>query len=103
MSYEPKCKICRSGKAEDIEFCRYFLDWSYKLIIETFCEDIDELSGYNLSTHFNRHTEIETKKFWRQVKEKITPEELKEIDRLVDAKIQKKLKFRDMKFVDNPI
>ena len=56
-----------------------------------FSEDIDGLSGYNLSTHFNRHTAVETKKFWRNLKEKITPEEMKEIDKEVDARIMTQL------------
>lgn len=64
--FQSKCKICRSGKAKDIEFCRYYFAWSYKTIIDNFNDEIDDLSGYNLSTHFNRHTSSETKRFWRE-------------------------------------
>ncbi|MCJ7632448.1 hypothetical protein MUP77_08660 [Candidatus Bathyarchaeota archaeon] len=66
--FQSKCKICRSGKAQEIEFARFYLRWSYKVIVDTFDEDIDSLSGYNLSTHFNRHTSQETKRFWREAK-----------------------------------
>jgi len=68
--FQSKCKICRSSKAETIEFARYFLGWSYKIIIDNFGDDIDSLSGYNLSTHFNRHTPSETQRFWREVRDK---------------------------------
>jgi hypothetical protein len=74
--FQPKCKICRSGKAEEIEFSRYYLGWSYKVIVENFSDDIDELSSYNLSTHFNRHTSGEAKQFWREAKAKATSDEL---------------------------
>jgi hypothetical protein len=77
--FQPKCKICRSGKAENIEFARYHLDWSYKVIIENFSEDIDELSSYNLSTHFNRHTSSETKRFWREAKAEASLDEQTEV------------------------
>lgn len=73
--FQSKCKICQSGKAKDIEFCRYHLGWSYGVIIDNFCEDIDELSSYNLSTHFNRHTSSETKRFWREAKAEASPDE----------------------------
>jgi len=76
-----KCKICRSGKADEIEFCRYYLGWSYQIIIENFSEDIDELSSYNLSTHFNRHTSSETKRFWREAKAEGS------LDKQVDEKL----------------
>lgn len=66
--FQSKCKICRSGQADNIEFARFHLGWSYKVIVDTFGEDIDYLSGYNLSTHFNRHTSCETKRFWREAK-----------------------------------
>jgi len=74
-----KCKICRSGKADEIEFCRYYLGWSYQIIIENFSEDIDELSSYNLSTHFNRHTSSETKRFWREAKAEASLDEQTEV------------------------
>jgi len=67
--FQSKCKICRSSKAQEIEFARYFLEWSHKVIIETFGEDVDGFSGYNLSTHFNRHTPMEAKSFWREIKQ----------------------------------
>jgi hypothetical protein len=66
--FQSKCKICHSKQTESIEFCRYYLGWSYKTIIDNFSDDIDSLSGYNLSTHFNRHTSSETKRFWREAK-----------------------------------
>ena len=72
--FQHKCKICRSGKAEEIEFCRHCLGWSYKVIVENFSDDIDGLSSYNLSTHFNRHMSIETKRFWREIKAEASPE-----------------------------
>jgi hypothetical protein len=68
--FQHKCKICRSSKAETIEFARFFLGWSYKVIVDNFGDDIDSLSGYNLSTHFCRHTLSETKQFWREVRDK---------------------------------
>jgi hypothetical protein len=77
--FQRKCKICQSGKAKDIEFCRYYLNWSYRIIIENFSEDIDELSSYNLSTHLNRHTSSETKRFWRETKAKASSDELAEL------------------------
>jgi hypothetical protein len=77
--FQSKCKICRSGKADNIEFCRFYLEWSYKTIIENFQDDVDELSGYNLSTHFNRHTSLETKRFWREIKAEATSDELAEL------------------------
>jgi hypothetical protein len=79
--FQHKCKICRSGKAEEIEFCRFHLEWSYKTIIENFQDDIDELSGYNLSTHFNRHTSSEIKRFWREIKAEAL------LDKQVDEKL----------------
>jgi len=66
--FQHKCKICRSNQVKHIEFCRFYLGWSYKTIVEAFSDDIDDLSGYNLSTHFNRHTSSETKRFWREAK-----------------------------------
>ncbi|MCJ7635585.1 hypothetical protein MUP77_24745 [Candidatus Bathyarchaeota archaeon] len=68
MPYEARCKLCKFSKVEEIEFMRYFLGWSYKLIVEFYEDDI-ELSGYNLSNHFNRHTERRIENFWRKVKE----------------------------------
>jgi hypothetical protein len=79
--FQHKCKICRSNLAENIEFCRYYLGWSYGVIIDNFSEDIDELSSYNLSTHFNRHTSLETKRFWREAKAEASP------DKQVDEKL----------------
>ena len=73
--FQSKCKICRSSKAETIEFARFFLGWPYKVIVENFSDDIDSLSGYNLSTHFNRHVSAEAKQFWREVKAKATTEQ----------------------------
>ena len=69
MPYECRCKICSSEQAENIEFCRFFLEWPYDIIVEVFNSEIDNLNSYNLSTHFNRHADVETKKSWRQVKE----------------------------------
>jgi hypothetical protein len=67
--YEGRCKLCKSGKAEEIEFLRYFLGWPYELIADFYSDEIDSLSGYNLSTHLNRHTDRNIKSFWRKVKE----------------------------------
>jgi len=67
--FQHKCKICRSSKAEEIEFARFYLGWCYKTIVDTFGDDIDSLSGYNLSTHFNRHTSSEIKRFRRGIKQ----------------------------------
>jgi hypothetical protein len=85
--FQHKCKICRSGKADNIEFCRFYLGWSYIAILESFSDDIDDLSGYNLSTHFNRHTSSETKRFWRETKAGASPEELAELEKNVDEKL----------------
>jgi hypothetical protein len=67
--FQHKCKICRSGKAENIEFCRYYLGWSYSTIIDTFSDDIDNLNSYNLSNHFNNHSDNEMKRFWQNLRE----------------------------------
>lgn len=69
MPYEARCKLCRSRMVEEIEFARYFLGWTYSLIVDFYSDDIDELSGYNLSSHFNRHTAKDIKDFWRKVRE----------------------------------
>jgi len=69
LPYECKCKICSSEQAENIEFCRYFLDWPYDIIVDVFNSEIDNLNSYNLSTHFNRHTDIKTKRFLRDIRE----------------------------------
>jgi hypothetical protein len=90
--FQSKCKICRSTKAEDIEFCRYFLEWPYKLIAGTFSDDIDELSNYNLSTHFNRHTDYETVKWWQELGKKVTAAELAELQRQADIRTIAKLR-----------
>jgi hypothetical protein len=79
--FQSKCKICRSKQAENIEFCRFYLGWSYKTIAEHFGEDIDDLSGYNLSTHFNRHTSSETKRFWREIRAEAS------LDKQIDEKL----------------
>jgi hypothetical protein len=90
--FQHKCKICRSSQAENIEFCRFFLDWSYKLIIEAFSDDIDDLSSYNLSTHFNRHTDYETVKWWQELGKKVTAAELAELQRQADIRTIAKLR-----------
>jgi hypothetical protein len=85
--FQHKCKICRSSKAQEIEFSRYYLRWSYRVIVDTFSDDIDDLSGYNLSTHFNRHTSSETKRFWREVKAEASPIELAELYESIAEKL----------------
>lgn len=69
--FQPKCKICKSGKAEDIEFARFYLRWEYATIIDAFCDDIDNLNSYNLSNHFNNHVDRETAKFWRSLRQTV--------------------------------
>jgi hypothetical protein len=73
--FQSKCKICRSGKAENIEFARFYLGWSYKVIVDAFSEDIDNLNSYNLSNHLNNHVSSETMKFWRSLRDTVSPAE----------------------------
>jgi hypothetical protein len=67
--YSNKCKICRSGKADEIEFCRFYLKWSYSLILDVYEDDIDNLNSYNLSNHFNNHVNRAKAKFWGNLRE----------------------------------
>jgi hypothetical protein len=69
--FQHKCKICRSGKADEIEFCRFYLRWEYSTIIDSFCEDIDNLNSYNLSNHLNHHVDREKTKFLQNLRESI--------------------------------
>jgi hypothetical protein len=69
--FQSKCKICRSGKAQEIEFARFYLKWEYATIIDIFNEDIDNLNCYNLSNHLCNHADSETIKFWRSLRESI--------------------------------
>jgi hypothetical protein len=69
--FQSKCKICRSGKADEIEFCRYYLGWEYSTIIDSFCEDIDNLNCYNLSNHLNNHVDREAMNFWRNLRQSV--------------------------------
>lgn len=69
--FQSKCKICKSSKAEEIEFCRFYLRWNYLTIIDSFCEDIDNLNSYNLSNHFNNHGNRENTKFLQNLRESI--------------------------------
>jgi hypothetical protein len=69
LRFEPHCKICRSSKAQEIEFCRFYLRWEYSTIIDSFCEDIDNLNCYNLSNHLNNHVDSEAMKFWRSLRQ----------------------------------
>jgi hypothetical protein len=65
LRFQPHCKICRSGKADEIEFCRFYLRWEYSTIINVFGDEIDNLNSYNLSNHANYHINDEMMKFWR--------------------------------------
>ena len=67
--FQPKCKICRSANAADIEFCRFYLRWEYSTIIDVFSDDIDSLNSYNLSNHLNNHANREKMRFWRSLRQ----------------------------------
>ena len=69
MTFNNKCKICRSNKGSEIEFSRFYLDWNYKILIEVYSHFIENLNNYNLSNHFNQHTECEKRKFWQDLRE----------------------------------
>lgn len=68
--FQSKCKICKSGIAEEIEFCRFYLRWGYSTIIDVYSDEIDNLNPYNLSNHLNNHVDSEAKQFWREVRDK---------------------------------
>jgi hypothetical protein len=69
--FQHKCKICRSGNADKIEFCRYFLGWKYSTIIDVFSDDIDNLNSFNLSNHLNNHADSEAMKLWRSLRQSV--------------------------------
>lgn len=88
-----KCKICKSGLADSIEFERFYLQFPYRVIIDIHGEAIDGLSGYNLSNHLNFHTRPEVKRFWRELRERIdiyelSPEESNEIYERMKARLE---------------
>jgi len=67
-TFQNKCKICRSRKADLIEFCRFYLEWSYSTIIDVYEDYIDNLNPYNLSNHFNHHANRAKAEFWRSLR-----------------------------------
>jgi hypothetical protein len=69
MSFQNKCKICKSSKAQEIEFCRFYLQWKYTTLVDVFSDDIDNLNSYNLSNHLNNHANREAMKFWRSLRQ----------------------------------
>lgn len=88
-----KCKICKSGLAGSIEFERFYLRYSYRVIIDIHSKDIDNLNEYNLSNHLNFHSRPEVKRFWRELRDRIgiyelTPEESNEIYERMKASLQ---------------
>ena len=68
MTFNNKCKICRSNKGSEMEFVRFYLQYSYNLIIEFYENDIDNLNSYNLSNHYNNHVNREKAKFWSNLR-----------------------------------
>jgi len=68
MTFNNKCKICRSNKTEEFEFCRFYLKWSYSTLIDFYEPEIDNLNNYNLSNHYNNHVSGKAK-FWKQLKQ----------------------------------
>lgn len=87
-----KCKICRSGKADEIEFARFYLGWNYSTITDSFCEDIDNLNSYNLSNHFNNHVNRETAKFLQSLRESVgIYEPTAEEEQIIIEKIKKSI------------
>ena len=51
-----------------MEFVRFYLQYSYNLIIEIYENDIDNLNNYNLSNHYNNHANSEKTKFWSNLR-----------------------------------
>ena len=69
MTFNNKCKICKSNKAEEIEFIRFYLGWSYKTLIEFYENEVENINNYNLSNHLGQHTDCEKRKFWQDLRE----------------------------------
>lgn len=63
-----KCKICKSGRSTEIEFCRLFMKMQYPEIIALFEgeEGLVNLNLYNLSNHLNKHVSEEKIKFYQK-------------------------------------